>query len=164
LEKLGIVVFSFGVPYDILSNLRIAVFARLEAEWFNAGIYTQKDIQIEKREPEIPVTYTKEEPGNPPPSLRIARGAIQWAKDLGLSKILVIAAKPHIWRCARDLKYAAKEAGISIEIEKFKPILQFKCWFDSESTQERVHSARNWWPREIILRLMPMFIYKRIAG
>jgi len=104
LEKLGIVVFSFGVPYDILSNLRIAVFARLEAEWFNAGIYTQKDIQIEKREPEIPVTYTKEEPGNPPPSLRIARGAIQWAKDLGLSKILVIAAKPHIWPCARDLK------------------------------------------------------------
>lgn len=170
----GIVAFAFGVPHFTLSNKCIAEIAMRKAlsqgEWSQgdvvtpAPIYTQQDIQLPRF---LGKRYrVKEKEGNPPPTLRIARGAVKWAKQRGIRRLWVVAARPHLWRCVRDLEYAVCEANAQIEVFACKEIMQApeSKWFDPDSTQKRVHSFWKWWPREIILRLMPMAIYKRVAG
>lgn len=174
--SVGIVAFAFGVPHSTPSNKRIAEIAmwkasgREEGEWCQgdvvipAPIYTQRDIQMPGflgRQCRI-----EEKEGNPPPTLRIARGAVKLAKQQGIRKLLVVAARPHLWRCIRDLKYAIREAKAQIKVFVCREIKQLpeNKWFDPDSTQKRARSFWKWWPREIILRLMPMAIYRRVAG
>jgi hypothetical protein len=89
-KEIGIVAFAFGVPNTILSNRRIAKIASEKAKELKTPVYTQLDVRIE---PEIEVEYTDEKPGNPPPTLRIARGAIRWAKRLGFKELWVSCRK-----------------------------------------------------------------------
>ncbi len=162
-EKVGIVAFAFGLPATIKSNRRIAQIASQKARELSAPIYTQLDVLIEA---ELNVEYTKEQPGNPPPTLRIARGAVYWAWQKGLTKLWVVPAKPHLWRCVRDLTYAVREARTPIEISVCREIEQFPEdeWFCSDSEQPHTCSKWNWWSREIIVKMIPFFVYKRIAN
>ena len=162
-EGIGIIAFAFGVPWTIPSNYGIARMAyKLSSRFGNAPIYTQKDIRLPYSDLDLDVEYTKEEPGNPPPTLRIARDAIQWAKKRGITSIVVIAATPHLWRALRDTKQAVREGKLRISV--YSHNWKGKdSWFSQESTQKRTRSWWNWWSREIILRLMPLWLYKIIA-
>lgn len=170
MRKTGVVAFAFGVPHSILSNQRISLLATHHAIHLKARIYTQRDIYIEAGcqfgENGIKVDYTDEDPANPPPTLRMARGAVQWAKEQGIELLLVVAAKPHLWRCMRDLSKAAEEFGGTIEIRVCEEIEEWPedSWFCPDSTQERVRSRTSWNKRETILKLMPFWIYKRVAN
>lgn len=187
--KIGIVAFAFGAPHSTFANWRIAEMARYEV-WrqeqessleIHAQIFTQRDIQFDPLGPQndprdertlvevqsVEVTYIEGESDCPPSTLRIARGAVKWAKQRGIRKLWVVAAKPHLWRCVRDLKYAIREADAHIEVFVYQGIKEIpgdKWFYPLGSTQKRVQSFWKWWPREIILRLMPMGIYKRVAG
>jgi len=163
LGKPGIAVFAFGVPYNINSNKLIAEIASRKAREIKAPIYTQLDIRINS---EVKVEYINEIQGNPPPTLRMARGAIHWAKFNEITELWVCAAKPHLWRCLRDLKYAANESGIKIEIKICEMIKWYSenYWFCPDSTQEFTRSRENWQLREKILQRMPIFLYKFIAS
>ena len=110
--------------------------------------------------------YTDEEPGNPPPTLRIARGAVQWAKRHGLTKLWVVTAKPHLWRALRNVQQAVREVGARIEVRACKEIEQYpeNSWFCPDSTQDRVRTRETWDKRENIVKLIPFFIYKHIAS
>jgi hypothetical protein len=161
-KEIGIVAFAFGVPDTIRSNRRIAEIASQKAQELKAPVYTQLDVRIE---PGIEVEYIDQKLNNPPQTLRIARGAIRWAKRLELRELWVSAAKPHLWRCLRDLEQVVREAGIQIEIRVFKEIEQcpeYK-WFCSDSAQEWTRSRKAWNKRERILKLMPFFFYKLVA-
>lgn len=162
-KGVGIVAFAFGVPETIRSNQRIARITLQKARELNAPVYTQIDVRVW---PGVEVKYTNEEPGNPPPTLRIARSAVQWAKQQRLIELWVVAAKPHLWRCVRDLTQSVREAGMQIAIRVCKEIEQFPEdeWFCSDSTQPRTRSRKDWQGRERILKLMPFFIYKRVAS
>ncbi|MEK9154742.1 MAG: hypothetical protein AAB596_01580 [Patescibacteria group bacterium] len=164
MKKAAVVAFAFGTPDTILSNLRIARIALQKARKFSIPIYTQLDIRI--KEPGIKVKYTDEEPGNPPPTLRIARGAAKWAKEQDLRELWIVAAKPHLKRCLRNLKYACREAGISPKVGICGRIDEYSEdeWYCPDSTQARVRSKKDWCLREWILNHMPMFIYKRVAS
>ena len=159
----GIVAFAFGTPDSIFPNWRIAQITLRKARELDGRVYTQLDIRVEKG---VPVEYTEEEPGNPPPTLRIARGAVQWAKQHRLTELWVVAAKPHLWRVLRDVQQSVQEDGALIEVHVCEEIKQYSkdSWFWPYSTQKRTRSWKNWWPRELILRLMPFFIYKRVAS
>lgn len=159
----GVVAFAFGVPDTIRPNQRIAEIASKKARELNGQIYTQLDIRVDEG---VPVEYTEEEPGNPPPTLRIARGAVQWAKRHGCTKLWVVAAKPHLWRALRDVQQAVREVGVRIEVRACKEIEQYPedSWFCPDSTQDRVRSREAWDKRENIVNLMPFFVYKRVAG
>jgi len=159
----GIVAFAFGAPETILPNQRIARIAAKKARELNCRVYTQLDIRVEEG---IPMEYTEEEPGNPPSTLRIARGAVQWAKRHRLTKLWVVAAKPHLWRAVRDVERAGREVGAQIEIRACKEIEQYPgdSWFCPDSVQDRVRSRGEWNKRENILKFMPFFVYKRLAG
>lgn len=158
----GVVAFAFGAPETILSNRRIAEIASKKARETSGQVYTQIDIRVEEG---VPVDYTEEEPGNPPPTLRIARGAVRWAKRHGLTELWVVAAKPHLWRTLRDVQQAVREAGARIEVQVCKEVEQYPedSWFCSDSTQDRVRSREAWDKRERILKFMPFFVYKRVA-
>lgn len=161
--KEGILPFAFGVPETILSNRRIADIASQKAREFEAPVYTQLDISIDDG---IKVEFTEEQPGNPPSTLRFARGAVQWARRKALTDLWIVAAKPHLWRCIRDLTRAIREAGVQIEIHVCEEIEQYpeEEWFCADSTQERTQSRKNWESRERIIKLMPFFVYKLIAS
>ncbi|MBI2024599.1 MAG: hypothetical protein HYT03_00710 [Candidatus Harrisonbacteria bacterium] len=159
----GIVAFAFGAPWTIRSNRRIAEIVAKKAQELNAPVYTQLDIHVEQS---IQVEYTQEDPGNPPPTLRIARGTVRWAERHGLTELWVVAAKPHLWRALRDVQQAVREAGAGIEIHACKEIEQYPedSWFCSDSTQDRVRSRKAWRKRELILSLMPFCVYKCVAS
>jgi len=166
-EKYGVVAFAFGVPETIRSNQRIAQIASQKAREFKAPVYTQIDVRIDVRvDTDIKVEYAEEKTGNPPPTLRIARGATQWAKWRRITYLWVVAAKPHLWRCMRDLKKAVIEEGLDIFVVACKEIDQYPEdeWFCQNSTQARVRSRKDWERREKILKVMPFFLYKLVAS
>lgn len=160
----GIVAFAFGAPCTIRSNWHIARIASNKVRELVAPCYTQRDVNI------APIISFRilEESGNPPPTLRIARGAVRWAKHPKnrIEEIWVVAAKPHLWRCMRDMRMAVQEAGGGIIVLACGEIEQVSEdeWFCSDSTQERTQSREAWEKRERVLKLMPLFIYKRIAS
>lgn len=162
MEKPGIVAFAFGVPYAIGSNQRIAQIASQKARELEAPVYTQADIRVDSG---IVVEYTIEEQGNPPPTLRMARGAVQWAKRQGLIELWIVAAKPHLWRVFRDLEEAVRELGDKMRVRACKEIERFPydSWFCPDSAQARTRSRAVWGVREKILKLMPFWLYKHIA-
>ena len=162
MKAAGIVAFAFGVPETMRSNQQIAQIASEKAWQISAPVYTQLDVFIG---PGIETEHTDEEPGHPPPTLRIARGAAQWAADRGLKELWIVAAKPHLWRALRDVKAAIRETGNNIEVRACPEIEQYPLdsWFCSESTQSRVRSRATWERRERMLRFIPFFIYKLIA-
>lgn len=163
MKKTGIVAFAFGAPDTILSNRRIGEIASKKARELNGRVYTQLDIRVEDG---ISVEYTDEKLGNPPPTLRIARGAVQWAKRYGLTELWVVAAKPHLWRALRDVQQAVREDGARIEVHVCKEVEQYSedSWFCPDSTQDRVRSRKAWDKRERILKLLPFFLYKWVAS
>jgi hypothetical protein len=161
----GVIAFAFGVPETLLSNRRIAEIASKKARELSCRVYTQLDVRVEG---DIPVDYTEEEPGNPPATLHIARGAVEWAKRHGLTELWVVAAKPHLWRALRDVQQAIREDGdgARIEVRICEEIEQYpeNSWFCPDSTQDWVRSREAWDKRERILKLMPFFVYKRVAS
>ena len=156
--------FAFGVPSTIRSNQLIAEIAEKKAKELEAPIYTQCDIDIKSNDV-IQVTNTPEESGSPPSTLRMARGAVSWAEELGLEELWIAAAEPHLWRCERDLLYAVGEASSQIDVCVCEDIRKYPedVWYCPESEQKRTRSAKDWWKREGKLKKMPMFVYKRVA-
>ena len=160
--KIGTVVFAFGRPCSLRSNKIISQIASRRAKEFSASVYTQSDISVESG---IRVEYVEEKPGEAPPTLRIARGAVRWALREGIEIIQIVSAKPHIWRCIRDLEYAIKEEGSNIEVRVCKEIGWYSHeWFCFDSEQKRTRSKWAWFLREVILKFMPFFIYKWIGS
>lgn len=164
-NRIGVVVFAFGVPSTITPNQQLAkVGGELFRELDAAGVFTQRDIVVDS---DVSVRYfPKENLDNPPPTLRVARKAVEWAEVCRLKQLWVVAAPPHYWRAFRDLKKAVREKGLKIEVCKVTRTNNYQedSWFCSDSTQERTQSLKNWNKRERILRWTPFFIYKIIAS
>jgi len=163
LKTVGIVAFAFGAPHTIRSNRRIAQIASQRAWELNGRVYTQPDIHVEES---TLVEYIEEKPDNPSPTLRIARGCVQWAIRCRLTVLWVVAAKPHLWRALRDIRAAIREARVRIEVRVCQEIKQYpeESWFCPDSTQYRTQSREAWNRRERILKLMPFCVYKIVAS
>ncbi len=169
-QDAGIVAFAFGVPATIVSNRRIAEIASRRAWAWNVPVYTQLDVRVEDWihvGAEIEVVYTEEIPGEPPPTLCIARRAVWWANRRHLTRLWVVAAKPHLWRALRDLKEVIHEAGLNIEIRACADDIDKypeDSWFCADSTQKRTTSRAVWEKRERALCSMPFDHYKRFVS
>lgn len=158
------VAFAFGVPASTKANQRIAEMACTITTPSYPGIYTQRDIQINRAlRPRMFITYTAERPGYPPPTLRIARNAVNWGIDNNITTLVIACAYPHLWRCRRDLQIAIKEKKAKIKVIECPEARQKKGWFCPESTQDRTRTRLNWYLREIILMIMPVWLYKKVA-
>jgi|SRR3989344_623184 len=166
----GVVAFAFGVPSTILSNQNIAWIAWRKARELGALVFTQRDVDVNANFQicSVDVDHVREESDNPPPTLRIAREAVRWAKQRGVTELYVVAAEPHLRRCVRDLMEADRELNgvYTLPIIFCGEISRVSDndWFCSESTQERTRSRKAWNRRERILRMMPFWLYKRVAS
>lgn len=162
--KVGIVAFAFGIPSSIEPNRRLAKLAAEKARSLNARVYTQQDVM--PLPVGIEVELTEENYPKRVPTLRIARGSVRWAKQQGISELWVCAAKPHIARATRDLKFAVCEANASISVKVCEGICRDASyhWFCAHSGQLDTRFAPLWYIRDGILRHMPMRLYSFIAG
>jgi len=158
--RTGVVALAFGTPYSIYSNRLISSLASDIARESACGVFTQKEVEFD---PDISVFRID---GDEVPTLRIAREAINWASEHGMDTLYVVAAEPHLWRVFRDLGAARREMGVDVTIEVCDEVYQEpkESWFCDDSTQRWTKTQKAWNRRERILKLMPFFIYKRIAS
>jgi hypothetical protein len=114
----------------------------------------------------VDVEYTQGTLEDPPPTLREARGAVEWAKRRGLTRLMVVAAKPHLPRCLRDLMRASEEANVSLSFFVPEEITQSDEdeWFCLGSVETRVKTKSMWLVRERILILLPFWLYQLVAN
>ncbi len=162
--KEAIVAFAFGVPSSLPSNRKLVEIASRKARELNAPVFTQQDMM--PLEPGVEYVLTEEVYPNRVPTLRIARGAAQWAKDGGIRVLWICAAGPHLTRVTRDIKFAIAEVGGAIEIKFCDGIHEAPrdVWFCDGSAQIDTRIGLVWAIRDTILMLMPMVLYSRIAG
>jgi len=157
--KSGIVAFPFGAPSTIRSNRRIAEIAAQKSRELEAPIFTNCDVPL-------PADVEQQRSlGGLSTTLRFAVDTVCWVRRNGIEEIWVVAAKPHLWRCVRDLSLVIKTIQTEIKVQVCKEIEQYpnREWFCSDSTQERTSSRYNWQKRELIFRLMPVNLYWRLA-
>jgi len=170
-SRVGIVAFAFGSPASILPNRFLKEAAASVAFKQSARlILTQKELPFPSS---ITIVRFISEAENAEPTLRIARWAIEEAIKEGLTRLIVVAVGPHIWRCLRDIRWAIRQnkkaANIQVEEADLRGntcahYLYPPICYSVESTQPRSRSALAWWPRELLLRCMPMWLYAIIAG
>ena len=167
MKKQGVVAFAFGAPETVTSNKWIHCIAARKAKKLNASVYTQRDVLVLSGTITLgDVTCIEEESGNPPSTLRIARGAVRWAKEHGIVELWVVAALPHLSRCLRDMKMAVCEMGGGIVILTCEEIKNYPedLWFCPFSKQKWTRTRKAWERRERIVRFMPFWIYKLVAS
>ena len=162
ISRARVFVFAFGTKEHQASQwLATEAQAFARAQCF--GIDTQPDITINPNFGDV--WYIPEEPNAPSPTLRMARAFVQRAKKNSIRYAFVFSAQPHQWRVMRDLRKANKELGNPIQQFVIPTVLKNKGdWFDPKSQQIHTRSKWNWHKREVLLWLMPFFIYKRIAS
>ena len=161
--KALIAALAFGVPSTITANKYIGAIASAKARVLGAPVYTQLDVPID---PGVEVMHTLEVPGEPPPTLRIARGAVDLAKREQVGDLWLVVAEPHVRRCVRDFKFAIRETDAELEVHVCEEVnlVPKSEWYCSDSAQARTRSRLAFWPREFVLRAMPKSVYKRIGG
>jgi len=160
----AVVAFAFGVPNELPGNRAIAAAASAQARSVGGPVYTQQDVlPLEDR---IEVALVEEHHPVRVPTLRIARGAVHWAKGRGVSELWVCAAPPHMARVMRDLRFACEEAGAAISLKPCEDLdaHQAGFWFSPQSSQPDTRLRWLWWMRDSVLLSMPMWLYARIAS
>lgn len=167
MKRIGIVAFGFGSAASI-SSQRIAAIALRRARLFDAPIYTQTDVPI-PLEQGLEINYILDEkPGKPPPTMRIARAAVSWARREGFKELYLIAAVPHLWRAERDTRRALREIDAEMKIHVCEEVYRYPqhSWFcpGRRKEQMRVRSRFVWCLREATLKLMPFWLYKIVAS
>jgi len=162
----GVVAFAFGTPVKIRANVMLAAIAQQKALARNIPLYTQWDIASSVRTVDC---TTIAQDAEPPPTLRIARGAMDWARKRGITQVWVVAAVPHMERVMRDLRIARSEQRVPVVLRRVQECygLRYAHWFFNDSTQLRTRSKCFWAAREAVLRdtweLSP-WLYKRLTG
>jgi uncharacterized SAM-binding protein YcdF (DUF218 family) len=159
--KVGIIVFAFGAPKTIRSNLILAEIAVKKSKELKAAIFTQRDIVISE---EMNVEYIKEK-DKPPSTWQIAQAAIAWASKNAIEEIYVVAASPHLPRVLRDMRMAISINGAKIKVEVAEEIFLYSDndWYCPESIQLWTRSKIYWKIRETILIHLPFSLYRLLS-
>ncbi len=160
MAKTGIVAFAFGLPPQIKANRMIALIVEQKAMELKIPIYTERNIPLQ--ETEIQVAYIRHKPGVAVETLRLAREAVLWAGRNQLTKLLVVAAKPHVKRSMRDLTHIIQKEGISLELEEVQEIdsYSYNEWFSPESVLPHARLPWLWRLREVFFKWLPMPLYE----
>ena len=146
-----IVVFLFGLPMDSPRNLKLAERAASLSNNLGVPIFDESAF----------VESMGWHDGNGAPwissTLKFAKALAKEGANKRWKNALVIAAPCHVWRCVRDLR----QFGLYAKADKFFIGARF---YDKNSEHWWTRCASLWWIRELSLRLMPWWLYSRIAG
>ena len=153
-EKYVVVIFSFSSPVNTAGNLALSHDGSMHDAGCKAVI-TQKDIANAKK-----YLYVEDFANNPGwhSTLLVASIAEKICNNLGCPKnAVVIAAPMHLWRATRDMK----RLGFKI-FDSLSPWAAVS-WYEKESSLPWTRSWWRWWAREIPLRLLPWWLYKKLT-
>lgn len=158
-----IVAYAFGTGAEIWSNKTISATTVQLARAHNAFVFTQKPFI--KLPPDIRAAYVKETEAKPAPTLIIAKQSVPHILAQKCSKVLLLAARPHLPRAGRDQALAHWDAGIDVPIEIPDEILRYSydSWFCSDSTQARTQSREQWEKRETFALRLPIPLYRLVT-
>lgn len=148
-----ILALAFGVGQAINYPLKREVEQLANIK--NLPVYTQQDLGVILKLNSGIVLFMACQAGDYLSSLAIIEQFAQAAKVNGWKTVKLVAASQHIWRCVRDLKEVLPEVYVDkIPVETaYLPDIQ--PW---------VTSPLRWWMRELIIRLLPWRLYKKMCG
>ena len=148
-----ILALAFGVGQQINHPLKMKVEQLANIK--NLPVYTQQDLAVSLKLNSGIVLFIACQAGDYLSSLAIIEQFAQAAKVRGWKAVKLVAASQHLWRCARDLKKVLPEIYIDkipVEVDYLPDI------------QPWVTSPLRWWMRELIIRLLPWRLYKKMCG
>lgn len=148
-----ILAMAFGVGQQINYPLKREVEQLANLKGY--PVYTQHDLAVSLKLNSGIVLFMACQAGDYLSSLAIIEQFAQAAKVHGWKAVKLVAASQHLWRCARDLEKILPEVyvdKISVETAYLPDI------------QPWVTSPLRWWMRELIIRMLPWRLYKRLCG
>lgn len=166
-KRSAVVAFAFDSNPATPANGLIATIALEKAAQIGSReIFAQPFVPILRfaGAAAIKLEQTSEGRDNPLAIILVARQAIRWARLNQIQVLWISAAKPSMWRCRRDLMVAAREAGYVVEIKACEEAFTAEMgWFFPQADQQRVRSWSRWALRELIIWLMPFWLYDRLS-
>jgi len=153
MKGVGIIAFPFGeIGEKVIGRITEEIAKKLDIPVF-AHEHVHLDLDIKK------VTRFYEDLDNPSTTLRMVRAALRWAKENEITSLWLVAGRPHIYRCKRDLELEARDVGLGIKIFMCEEIEKYRTrmWFQS------VFFEAWWLIREQILLKLPWSLYKKVA-
>ena len=150
--KTVILALAYGKGKQINQPLKEAVEKLVSLE--KCSVYTQQDLRLILRlEPGTSVVVANQLDKHIS-SLAIIEQFAQMARMNSWKNVILVAAKQHSWRCARDLKKILPTVCIKeLSVETpYRP-----------DNQSWVTSPIRWWSRELIIRLLPWVLYKKLC-
>jgi len=150
-KKIGIVAFAFGPPDSIEPNQTLSIITTKKARELNARVYAQKDIKITAKG--VKVDYVKQNNKKALSTLQVAEKTVEWIKKNNITNLYVMAAKPHLWRCKRDIGEILEREKINITIHTCFELIFKENWFYD------IRDEKEWIKREKIIKKMPFWLY-----
>ncbi|MCL5004656.1 MAG: hypothetical protein M1170_01790 [Patescibacteria group bacterium] len=165
MSKTAILAFAFGAPNHIDPNNAIGVRAIYLALKCKADIFSQNDVPVGSSANYAENYFPKKKYISTLDIIKnFAAETMRETKEASYQKVIIVAAPQHRQRCYRDLKKVLKKKGIEIGCIEMDDEEDFETvWYDKNSTQWWTRSWWQWWLREIPLRLLPWWLYKKIA-
>lgn len=111
-------------------------------------VFTDRDVAPHLVRYQIP--FQQIDPTRMPTTYRLAVFAVKAAKEQGMEELHVIAAPCHMWRCLRDLRWAAEENGVVLTLT---PRSLLGGQYDPRAETKFTRSAFQWWPFETAYRI-----------
>ena len=160
-----ILAFAFGAPENIRPNRLIAHQTTYLSLPRGADIFTQKDVPLDQLSTVFAENVTAKK--DCLSTLDVVQAFVNWIMVLLAregeiwDKCIIVAAPQHRLRCCRDLEKTLKEYKLAMEII-IDDELEAEDMYDKYSHQSWTRSWWQWWLREIPLRLLPWWLYKKI--
>ena len=150
-----VVAFAFGLPSGLEANMKIVRRASELGRSLHLPVFGEK---IFPKLFSNLIELAPEETGYSS-TLKLVKALSAVAKKRGWKNVLVVAQPNHAERCIRDLK----QFGFNAEADNYFRERGMYL-YDKKSLQWQTRSAWQFWLREAPLRLLPWWLYSRIAG
>jgi len=148
----AILALAFGVGQQINYPLKRKVEELANLKGYS--VYTQQDLgTMLELKPEVFLLIAQQSDEHIS-SLNVIKQFAEMAKLNGWTSVKLVAAEQHIWRCVRDVK----EILPSVYVQE----IAVKTAYQPD-IQPWVTSPLRWWIRELIIRLLPWSLYKRLC-
>ena len=161
---------SFGKPDSISSNRAIASIAIKISLDLDIPIIADNSISLSSFLYNVsfigPPAYEHES------TINLAKifACLPGMKKGKWDKVIIVSAPDYMWRAIRDVKDALRESGVSCEVCDWRDYIdnrlvcdRFYKWYDKNSTQLWTRIRLLFAIREIILKLMPFWLYKKVT-
>ena len=158
MEKTAVIALSFGKRLRAKranrANIDIARKAQRTAEKEKAEMILRDPSVSERHLCSMSYILGTHETEIHESTIELIEKAAEEIKRFEITKVFIVTASPYAWRAVRDAKMVLKPYGISV----VRADAEGKSFY-KDSSQPWTTSPWRWWPREVILRMLPWEIY-----